>query len=232
MSVQDGMVAAVSADRNAGQPVYSTRRRVGVGVVLVAGAVVLGVSLSVSPGDTAFYPLTFGLAAVWIVGALMTGPLRAGTFSPSSSARGTVAGAAGLGVAAGVAMGAIFVIGALLTRLIPALSDLVNQVLAFADYGSLPVVVAITLINAVGEEMFFRGSVYSAVRPHHPVVVSTVIYVAATLASGNVMLGFAAVLLGALCALLRRCTGGVLAPVCTHVVWSAIVLGALPRLFG
>ena len=54
----------------------------------------------------------------------------------------------------------------------------------------------------------------------------------ATLASGNVMLGFAAILLGAVCAILRRCTGGVVAPICTHVVWSTIVLFALPPIFG
>ncbi|SKY95530.1 abortive infection protein [Mycobacteroides abscessus subsp. abscessus] len=104
--------------------------------------------------------------------------------------------------------------------------------LAFADYGSIAVVTAITLINGAAEELFFRGAVYSAVRPHHPVVVSTIVYTIATLASGNVMLGFAAILLGAVCAILRRCTGGVVAPICTHVVWSTIVLFALPPIFG
>ncbi|WP_040519619.1 CPBP family intramembrane glutamic endopeptidase [Gordonia aichiensis] len=222
---------AVCVDRNADAPLYSTRRRLGVLAFLLLGAVLLGVSLSVTPGDTAFYPLTLGLAATWIVGAVVTGPLPAGRFSLDASS-GTVSNTVWLGVAAGAALGAIFVVGAFLTRLIPPLSDLVSKVLAFADYGSIGVVTAITLINGLAEELFFRGAVYSAVRPYQPVLVSTVVYVIATLASGNVMLGFAAILLGALCAVLRRCTGGVVAPICTHVVWSTILLFALPPIFG
>ena len=221
---------AVSVDRNIDAPLYSTRRRLGVLAFVLLGAALLGVSLSVTPGDTAFYPLTLGLAATWIVGAVGTGPLPAGRFSLDGSA-GSVSNAVWLGVIAGAALGAVFVVGAFLTRLIPPLSDLVSQVLAFADYGSIGVVTAITLINGAAEELFFRGAVYSAVRPYHPILVSTVVYVIATLASGNVMLGFAAILLGSLCAVLRRCTGGIVAPVCTHVVWSTIVLFALPPIF-
>ena len=63
-------------------------------------------------------------------------------------------------------------------------------------------------------------------------LISTVVYVAATLASGNLMLGFAAIFLGTVCALERRATGGVLAPILTHFVWSLVVLLALPPLFG
>ncbi|WP_287002012.1 MULTISPECIES: CPBP family intramembrane glutamic endopeptidase [Gordonia] len=224
------LLDAVAVDRNTDQPISSTRRRLAVVGFLLIGAVFLGVSLSVTPGDTAFYPLTLGLAATWIIGAIATSRLSAGRFSLDGD--GSTLGAVALGVVAGVAMGAVFVIGAFLTKLIGPLSELVSNVLAFADYGSIAIVTAITLINGAAEELFFRGAVYSAVRPHHPVVVSTVVYTIATLASGNVMLGFAAILLGAVCAILRRCTGGVAAPICTHVVWSTIVLFALPPIFG
>jgi hypothetical protein len=57
-------------------------------------------------------------------------------------------------------------------------------------------------------------------------------YTVVTLATGNVMLGFASVLLGVLCGLQRRASGGVLAPVLTHVSWSLAMLLALPPLFG
>ena len=53
-----------------------------------------------------------------------------------------------------------------------------------------------------------------------------------TAASGNPMLGFAALILGTVCALERRATGGVLAPVLTHLVWGLIMVLALPALFG
>ena len=61
--------------------------------------------------------------------------------------------------------------------------------------------------------------------------VSTVAYLVATLATGNVMLAFAAVVLGVVVGLERRASGGVLAPILTHVTWSTVMLFALPLLF-
>ena len=46
------------------------------------------------------------------------------------------------------------------------------------------------------------------------------------------MLGFAAVILGAVCASERRATGGVLAPMLTHIVWGLVMVLALPPVFG
>jgi membrane protease YdiL (CAAX protease family) len=68
--------------------------------------------------------------------------------------------------------------------------------------------------------------------PRRPVAVTTAAYVLAVLATGNLMLAFAAVLLGALVGLERRATGGVQAPIITHVVWSLTMLLALPAIFG
>ena len=51
-------------------------------------------------------------------------------------------------------------------------------------------------------------------------------------ATGNVMLTFAAVLLGAVTGLQRRASGGILAPILTHCTWSLAMLFALPVLFG
>jgi membrane protease YdiL (CAAX protease family) len=46
------------------------------------------------------------------------------------------------------------------------------------------------------------------------------------------MLGVAAIILGTVCALERRASGGVLAPILTHFVWGLIMVLALPPLFG
>ena len=89
----------------------------------------------------------------------------------------------------------------------------------------------ITALNGVAEELFFRGALYAATT-RYPVIVTTVAYGAATLATGNVMLAFAALLLGALVGLERRATGGILAPIITHVAWSVSMLFLLPALFG
>jgi uncharacterized protein len=53
-----------------------------------------------------------------------------------------------------------------------------------------------------------------------------------SMASGNPMLGFAAIILGTVCALERRASGGILAPMLTHFVWGLIMVLALPPLFG
>ena len=90
----------------------------------------------------------------------------------------------------------------------------------------------ITVVNGVAEEMFFRGALYTALGSVHPVLISTVVYVVATSAAGNPMLGFAAVILGTVCALERRVTGGVLAPMLTHFFWGLIMVLALPPMFG
>ena len=95
----------------------------------------------------------------------------------------------------------------------------------------MPVLVLVTAANGVAEELFFRGALYASTT-RYPVVVSTAAYAVATLATGNVVLAGAALLLGALVGLERRATGGVQAPIITHVLWSLTMLFALPALFG
>lgn len=184
----------------------------------VVGAVVLGVSLRVEPGSTWFYPATLGLAAVWTVGALASGPVPWGRATSGS-------------LAAGLGLAGVFVAGALVVREIDALERQVSRVLDFADQGSIPILVVVTVVNGVAEEMFFRGAAYDAIA-RHPVAWTTVAYVAATAATGNIMLSFAAVVLGLVVGLQRRASGGILAPIVTHVSWSLSMLFALPLLFG
>jgi uncharacterized protein len=203
------------------------RRQWVTGVFVVLGAVVLGVSLRISPGDRGFYLATFGLAAVWIIGAFASGPLHLGR-----TLRGDQPGPRPVLIPAayGAVLAVVFLVGALLVRQVPWLETQVQHVLDHAQEGSLPLLIVITAVNGVAEELFFRGALYAAT-PRYPVVVTTLAYAAATLATGNVMLAFAAVLLGLLVGLERRATGGIQAPVITHVVWSLTMLLALPALF-
>jgi len=64
-----------------------------------------------------------------------------------------------------------------------------------------------------------------------PVLWTTVAYAVATLATGNVMLAFAAILLGFVVGLERRASGGILGPILTHCTWSLAMLVALPLVF-
>ena len=45
------------------------------------------------------------------------------------------------------------------------------------------------------------------------------------------MLAFAAAILGTVVGLQRRASGGILAPILTHVTWSLTMLLALPAIF-
>lgn len=203
------------------------RRRVVVAVVLVIGATLLGISLDVSPGDATFYPLTLGVAVIWTVGGFLSGPLHLGYLPFRGSLRRPIL----TGLVFGLLAGGIFLIGALVVRLVPPLHDYVENVLAHARYGSLPLIVIVTLLNGIAEEIFFRGGLFAAIGRKHPVLISTLVYAAATLATRNPMLVFAALTLGVVLALQRRASGGILAPIITHITWSMIMLFLLPPLF-
>ncbi|MBL7255897.1 CPBP family intramembrane glutamic endopeptidase [Paractinoplanes lichenicola] len=202
------------------------RRRIVVAFTLVAGAVLLGISLSVRPGDDLFYLLTVLVAATWITGALLSGPLHLGRIAFRDKLRRPIV----TPIVTGLVIGAIFVTGSLIVRELPALRELVNSVLAHARYGAIVPIVAITLLNGVAEEVFFRGALFAAIGRRHAVLLSTVIYAAATVATGNLMLVFAAFLLGLVLGLQRRASGGILAPILTHITWSTTMLFALPAL--
>ncbi|MDA2892778.1 type II CAAX endopeptidase family protein [Mycolicibacterium sp. BiH015] len=210
-------------------PSVITRRKFIVGAVLLIGAALLGYSLSRPPGDETFIWLTLALAGVWAVGAFASGPLHMGHIPFRGRNKRPVV----TGTVAGVGLGAVFVVGGLVAREIPGVNDYIREVLQYSNAGPLYLIAFITVINGLAEEMFFRGAVYTALLKFHPVIVSTVLYVIATAATtGNPMLGFAAIILGLLCAQLRRATGGVLAPMLTHFFWGLILVLALPPMFG
>ncbi len=209
-------------------PSVVIRRRVVVAVVVVAAALVLSFSLRRQPGDASFFWSTILLAAVLGLGAFASGPLHLGCIRWRGRNQRPVI----TGTMIGLLLAGLFVAGGLVAREIPSVRDSITRVLGFAGHGHLGLVVAITLITGVAEELFFRGALYTALGHFYPVLISTVLYIATTLASGNLMLGFAAIILGTVCALERRATGGVLAPVLTHLVWGLVMVLGLPPMFG
>jgi membrane protease YdiL (CAAX protease family) len=90
---------------------------------------------------------------------------------------------------------------------------------------------ATTLANGLGEEVFFRGSLFTALGTAHPVAASTAAYVLATSATRNPALVLASGVMGTLFAVQRRASGGLLAPILTHATWSALMVRFLPALF-
>lgn len=209
-------------------PAVVRRRRVIVCVVLVTGALLMAYSLNQQPGAASFYWLTLALAAVWTVGALLSGPLHLGRVTwQDRSTRPVITG-----VAIGVLLGSVFLLGGLVVRNIPAIADRITRVLEYTNHGPLVLIALIALVNGIAEELFFRGALYSSLGRFYPVAISTLLYAAATLATGNPMLAFAGLVLGFVCGLQRRATGGVLAPVLTHMVWGQMMVLGLPPIFG
>lgn len=203
------------------------RRRLVVGLTIAVGATLLGLSFSTAPGDPTFYALTLGLAAAWVLGSVASGPLHLGHIQ----IRGTRRRPFVTPILVGLFLGAVFIVGALVIRLIPPVAGYAEDVLSYARLGNLPVVIAITLVNGIAEEMFFRGALFAAIGVRHPVLISTVLYALATVAGGNPLLVFAAAILGTVVGLQRRAGGGILAPVLTHLTWSLAMLLVLPPLF-
>ena len=209
-------------------PSVVLRRRIVVAFVLVVGAVVLSFSLTRRPGDASFFWWTILLATVLGLGAFASGALHLGCIHWRGRNQRPVI----TGTMIGLLLAGVFVAGGLVAREIPPVRDSITRVLDYAGHGHLGWVVTITLVTGVAEELFFRGALYTALGRFYPVLISTVLYIAATLASGNLMLGFAAIILGMVCALERRATGGVLAPVLTHLTWGLVMVLGLPPMFG
>ena len=117
------------------------------------------------PGSAQFYGATLLLAAVWAGGAFASGPLHLGRvgIDASKAARPVVQP-----ILVGVGLSLVFIVGAFIVRLIPPLADQVRAVLDFAGEGTSPVLLlVVTVLNGIAEEMFFRGALY-AVDPQAP----------------------------------------------------------------
>jgi hypothetical protein len=189
----------------------------------VGGAGLLGISLSTRPGSPQFYTLTMGLAGTWAAGACGSGPPSLG--SPGQAhpvVTPVLTGAAAFGLFYGAAR---------LARHVPPLHRAIGSVLRYSDRGATPLVMLTACANAVGEEMFFRGALWSAVPGSHPLVTTTLAYTATTAATRNPALVVAGAATSVLFGLQRRTSGGVLAPSLAHVTWSLLMLRYIPPLF-
>jgi uncharacterized protein len=193
-----------------------------------AGTALLGRSLSSRAGSREFYASGLAVAGTWLAGSWVSGPIPlADARTRERAARQLIAEP----VAVGAGMFGLFYLAALIVRAIPSLDKALTNVLNYAESGSTPLVLSTTLANAVAEEVFFRGAVYSAADRRCPITTSTVGYVLSTTVTRNPALVLAASVMGPVFALQRRATGGVLAPAVTHVTWAALMVRFLPPLF-
>ena len=220
-------MAEVPRNQTESDVAFAHRRRV-VARVAGGGAGMLGLSFSSEPGSRRFYVLTLGVASTWLVGGLRCGPLHLGWVRTGEHrCRRTVIAP----VAAGVAAFGAFYGAALVARRIPLLSGAITSALRYASRGSDPLVLLTTLANGVAEELFFRGAVFDAVGERHAISASTAVYMLATAATRNPALVLASGAMGVLFGMQRRASGGIQAPIVTHLTWSSLMLRYLPPLF-
>lgn len=192
------------------------------------GAGLLGASLSSEPDSPRFYLLTLGAAGTWLVGGLRSGPLHLGWVRVGERAyrRPVITP-----VLTGAGAFAAFYGAALIARRVPTLDRAITSILRYASEGSAPLVLLTTLANGVAEEVFFRGALFAAVGEECPVATSTGMYMLATTATRNPALVLASGVMGTLFAVQRRASGGIQAPILTHLTWSSLMLRYLPPLF-
>ena len=213
--------------RGESDAVVRHRRRVVAGAGL-AGAGLLGLSLSSRPGSRRFYLSGLAVAGTWTAGGLSSGPLHLGRVRVMERDLGRPVVAP---IALGVAAFGGFYGAARLARRVPVLEHWLHAVLRYAHEGSPTAVVATTLVNGAAEEVFFRGALFAAVPAEHAVAATTGAYVAATAATRNPALIFASAVMGTLFGMQRRATGGIQAPILTHLTWSGLMVRYLPPLF-
>ncbi|MCA0294288.1 MAG: CPBP family intramembrane metalloprotease [Actinobacteria bacterium] len=197
------------------------QRRWSSSVALAVGSFMLAWSLRVPSGDPTYYAAVVAVTATWIVGGLVSGRVYLGP------RRGIVQA-----IVVGALLLAVFLGLAALLSPVPVLHDSLLLLLGHFRWGILPITAALALLNSVGEELFFRGSLFAAVGGRQALLVTTLVYAVATIPTGIPMLVLAAGLLGFVTGLQRRATGGVLAPMITHVIWTLGMIFLLPLVLG
>jgi hypothetical protein len=129
------------------------RRRLIVTATGIAGAGLLGISLSTKAGSPQFYILTMGLAGTWAAGALSSGPLP---LNITKDRDGTWRRPVVMPVLTGAGAFGLFYGAAQLARDIPPLNRAIGSVLHYADDGSTPLVLAAASPDAAGSALSFQ----------------------------------------------------------------------------
>jgi len=199
------------------------------GTAGLGAAALLRSSFAAKAGSARFYLLTASLAGTWAGGALGAGPIPwcgdSWRTRPGSAARALIV----IPVVTGAGTFAMFYGAARVARHHRTLRRAIVGVLRYAEAGSTPLIVLIASGSGVAEEMFFRGALWTGLRP---LSTTTLAYAASTAATGNPALVLAGLITSVIFGWQRDATGGVLAPAVAHVTWSVLMLRYLTPLFG
>ncbi len=99
---------------------------------------------------------TLVLAGVWTVGAFASGPLHLGRVGRPSEPDLIAPRPVVQPLLIGALLAIVFVFGAFVVREFPWLDEQVSKVLAHTGQGSAVVLLVVTVVNGIAEELFFR----------------------------------------------------------------------------
>jgi uncharacterized protein len=191
----------------------------------IVGTTLLRRSLSAKADSRRFYVLTAGLAGTWTAGALLT---TAVPVWPTS--RKPLAVEVARPALTGTTTFALFYAAAAIARHHPFAHRAIASVLHYVDEGTTLAVLLAAGVNAVAEELFFRGALWESVG-EDPIASTALAYSAFTAATGNPALAVGGAITGVVFGRERVRSGGVAAPAIAHLTWSALMLTCLPPLF-
>jgi hypothetical protein len=207
-------------------PEQLVQRRWVSAVTLAIASFLMAWTLRINPGDPAIYASTLALGTTWVVGALMSGRLYLGSANTRRGDR--VSRAVIQSLLLGLLLVGIFLTAAVIVGAFPTLRDPLLGLMVHARMGMLPLLVGLLFLNAVAAELFFRGGLYAATGGQHAVLITTFVFALSTVSTGMPALVVGAAVLGLVVGLQRRVTGGVLAPIITHLTWLTGMVLLLP----
>jgi uncharacterized protein len=223
------LVTPVPRD-HAETPEQLVHRRWVCAVTLAVGSFMMAWTLRtvrVSPADPVLYAAIFALCATWVVGTLLSGKVYLGAGNRRNGGSGSRAIAQSLLL--GLLLTGVFLAGSAVVAVIPGLRDPLVGMLTGVQQGIIPMVIGLFILNAIAEELFFRGGLYAAIGGQHEVLITTSVYALSTVPTGIPVLVVGAAVLGAAVGFQRRVTGGVLGPIVTHLTWLAGMILLLPQ---
>jgi membrane protease YdiL (CAAX protease family) len=142
----------------------------------------------------------------------------------------------GMGVASGLALYAVFFLGALVTKVTP-LWPFIERVVDLAR-GTAPGPVAGFVIlfgTSPSEEVLWRGAVYARTARRlgpgwRPLALTTGLYAVFVALSGNPILPLAAIICGTVWCRQRQTTGSLIPGMVSHALWALLMLVYIPGL--
>ncbi|MEX0989254.1 MAG: CPBP family glutamic-type intramembrane protease [Actinomycetota bacterium] len=190
-------------------------------VVTLAGAATIALAwTAIRRGAGVWATMTPTLVAIGTAGVLVRPPVFSGSVGAGV--------AAAVGLAAGVALFAATRLFIVVTARWRGFREDADRVYRSTTDHPLAIILALTVLSVTFEELFWRGLVQprfaQSVAPLTAAAGTWVLAVAANAASGSISIVLGAAVGGAAWVALSAWSGGVLAPLCCHLVWTTAMV--------